>query len=134
MCAVAGMLEFMSNSRLRDCNLQSGAVLWLRHSFAHAFSWDSMLVDCNASARNDTRLSLCVIFSSLRASVTSVAINEQRILMILALHTFDCHEAKASRNDTKNIKGAIRVAPRFSIRISSLISTFQKYPIMPIII
>ena len=28
----------MSNSRLRDCNLQSGAVLWLRHSFARAFT------------------------------------------------------------------------------------------------
>ncbi|MDE7255949.1 MAG: hypothetical protein K2N54_07235, partial [Helicobacter sp.] len=41
LCAVAGTLEFMSNSRLRDCNLQSGAVLWLRHSFAHAFSGDS---------------------------------------------------------------------------------------------
>ena len=31
----------MSNSRLRDSNLQSAAALWLRHSFARAFSGDS---------------------------------------------------------------------------------------------
>ena len=30
-------------------------MLWLRHSFAHAFSGDSMPVDCNASARNDEK-------------------------------------------------------------------------------
>ncbi|MDE6045021.1 MAG: hypothetical protein K2F85_05850, partial [Helicobacter sp.] len=48
--------------RIKDCNLQSGAVLWLRHSFARAFSGDSLLgdslpVDCfEASAsRNDKR-------------------------------------------------------------------------------
>ena len=29
--------------RIKDCNLQSGAVLWLRHSFARAFSGDSTL-------------------------------------------------------------------------------------------
>ena len=29
----------------------------------------------------------------------SEAINEQRIFMIPALYTFDCHEASASRND-----------------------------------
>ncbi|MDE7448070.1 MAG: hypothetical protein K2M51_03385, partial [Helicobacter sp.] len=46
--------------RIKDCNLQSGAVLWLRHSFAHAFSgdclcfcWDFLPVGCFASARND---------------------------------------------------------------------------------
>ncbi|MDE7255824.1 MAG: hypothetical protein K2N54_06585, partial [Helicobacter sp.] len=33
--------KIMSNSRLRDCNIQSAAVLWLRHSFARAFSGDS---------------------------------------------------------------------------------------------
>ena len=27
--------------RIQDCNIQSGAVLWLRHSFARAFSGDS---------------------------------------------------------------------------------------------
>ena len=45
--------RIMGNSRLRDCNLQSGAVLWLRHGFAHAFSGDSLPVDCFAYARND---------------------------------------------------------------------------------
>ena len=30
--------------RIKDCNLQSGAVLWLRHSFARAFSGDSLLL------------------------------------------------------------------------------------------
>ena len=34
----------MGNSRLRDCNLQSAAVLWLRHSFACAFSGDSVML------------------------------------------------------------------------------------------
>ena len=29
--------------RIKDCNIQSGAVLWLRHSFARAFSGDSAL-------------------------------------------------------------------------------------------
>ena len=43
----------MSNGAVRDCNLQSGAVLWLRHSFARAFSGDSLPVDCFAYARND---------------------------------------------------------------------------------
>ena len=33
----------MSTGAVRDCNLQSGAVLWLRHSFARAFSGDSVL-------------------------------------------------------------------------------------------
>ena len=33
----------MSNSTWENCNLQSGAVLWLRHSFARAFSGDSAL-------------------------------------------------------------------------------------------
>ena len=44
--------------RIKDSNLQSGAVLWLRHSFARAFYWgffvrDSVPVDCFAYARND---------------------------------------------------------------------------------
>ena len=29
--------------RIKNCNIQSGAVLWLRHSFARAFSGDSAL-------------------------------------------------------------------------------------------
>ncbi|MDE5816654.1 MAG: hypothetical protein K2H55_04050, partial [Helicobacter sp.] len=28
----------------KDCNIQSGAVLWLRHSFARAFSGDSVML------------------------------------------------------------------------------------------
>ncbi|MDE5817581.1 MAG: hypothetical protein K2H55_08750, partial [Helicobacter sp.] len=36
--------RIMGNSRLRDCNLQSAAVLWLRHSFARAFSGDSVML------------------------------------------------------------------------------------------
>ncbi|MDE7196347.1 MAG: hypothetical protein K2N69_04955, partial [Helicobacter sp.] len=34
--------RIMSNSKLTDCGIQSGAVLWLRHSFARAFSSDSI--------------------------------------------------------------------------------------------
>ncbi|MDE5816175.1 MAG: hypothetical protein K2H55_01550, partial [Helicobacter sp.] len=30
--------------RIKDSNLQSGAVLWLRHSFARAFSGDSVML------------------------------------------------------------------------------------------
>ena len=44
----------MSNSAVRDCNLQSAAVLWLRHSFARAFSSDSIeatYLSLRASAR-----------------------------------------------------------------------------------
>ncbi|MDE6044967.1 MAG: hypothetical protein K2F85_05570, partial [Helicobacter sp.] len=65
--------------RIKDSRIQSAAVLWLRHSFARAFSgdsllWDSLPVDCFANARNDTRLSFRIIFSSLRASGANVAI------------------------------------------------------------
>ena len=48
---------------------------------------------CFANAQHDKIP--CVIAS------VSEAINRQRIPMILALHTVDCHEAQASRNDTK---------------------------------
>ena len=41
--------RIMSNGAWENRNLQSGAVLWLRHSFARAFSGDSLLVDCFAS-------------------------------------------------------------------------------------
>ena len=40
-----------------------------------------------------------VLFSVIASA--SEAINRHRIPMILALHTFDYHEAKASRNDNK---------------------------------
>ncbi|MDE6044868.1 MAG: hypothetical protein K2F85_05020, partial [Helicobacter sp.] len=41
LCAVAGNIRIYEQWRIKDCNLQSGAVLWLRHSFARAFSSDS---------------------------------------------------------------------------------------------
>ena len=48
----------MSNGKLTDCGIQSGAVLWLRHSFARAFSWGfggatlvALLLSLRASAR-----------------------------------------------------------------------------------
>ena len=34
--------RIMSNGKLTDCGLQSGAVLWLRQSVARAFSSDSI--------------------------------------------------------------------------------------------
>ena len=40
----------MSNGKLTNCGIQSAAVLWLRHSFARAFSGDSLLVDCFGQA------------------------------------------------------------------------------------
>ena len=36
--------RIMGNSTWENCNLQSGAVLWLRHSFARAFSGDSVML------------------------------------------------------------------------------------------
>ncbi|MDE7173405.1 MAG: hypothetical protein K2N70_03555, partial [Helicobacter sp.] len=45
------------------------------------------------------RLNMTRFLVSLRASVTSVAINEQRIPTHRVFKTFDCHEANASRND-----------------------------------
>ncbi|MDE5816843.1 MAG: hypothetical protein K2H55_05005, partial [Helicobacter sp.] len=47
--------------RITNCGIQSGAVLWLRHSFARAFSGDSLPFDCFAYARNDKN-SACKIF------------------------------------------------------------------------
>ena len=38
----------MSNGAWENRKLQSAAVLWLRYSFARAFSGDSMPVDCRA--------------------------------------------------------------------------------------
>ena len=51
-------------------------------------------------ARNDAHLGHCEAIAE--------AINGHRISMILALHTVDCHEANASRND---IMSATEVAP-----------------------
>ena len=89
----------MSNGKLTDCGIQSGAVLWLRHSFARAFSGDSLLVDCNASARNDTRLSLCIIFLSLRAFARMRG-NQQakKSRIIRDSKTFDCFALLAMTN------------------------------------
>ena len=36
--------RIMSNGAVRDCNIQSAAVLWLRHSFVRAFSGDSVML------------------------------------------------------------------------------------------
>ena len=59
MRAVVGDSGIGEQWRIKNRNLQSGAVLWLRHSFARAFFGDSLLgdslpVDCFAYARNDT--------------------------------------------------------------------------------
>ena len=40
-----GWEDYMNEQwRIKNCNLQSGAVLWLRHSFARAFSGDSVML------------------------------------------------------------------------------------------
>ena len=69
--------------RIKNCNLQSGAVLWLRHSFARAFSSDSK----NLAIRHCER------------PLGRVAINRQRIPIILALYTVDCFAY--ARNDKR---------------------------------
>ena len=53
--------RIMSNGKLTNCGIQSGAVLWLRHSFARAFSGDSVM---------------------LSASETSLCLESQKILLI----------------------------------------------------
>ncbi|MDE7173281.1 MAG: hypothetical protein K2N70_02925 [Helicobacter sp.] len=41
-CALwLGLFRIMGNGKLRNCRIQSAAALWLRHSFARAFSGDS---------------------------------------------------------------------------------------------
>ncbi|MDE7447589.1 MAG: hypothetical protein K2M51_00860, partial [Helicobacter sp.] len=63
---------------------QSGAVLWLRHSFARAFSGNFVML---SEAKH--------LYLSLRASPSGERGNQQA----KNPNTFDCHEAKASRND-----------------------------------
>ena len=72
--------------RIKDSNIQSGAVLWLRHSFARAFSGDSLLgdslpVDCFASLAMTRKYfggaTLVALLLSLRASTTCERGNQQ---------------------------------------------------------
>ena len=42
--------KIMSNSKLTDCGIQSGAVLWPRHSFARAFSGDSVMLSASETS------------------------------------------------------------------------------------
>ena len=80
----------MSNSRLRDCNLQSGTVLWLRHSFARAFSGDSTLfplpcgggkgVGCHVERSETSR-----VIASSRERTRQPTVCKARIMRILCL-------------------------------------------------
>ena len=58
MCAVAGDSIIDEQWKIKNRNIQSGAVLWLRHSFARAFSGDSVML---SEAKH--------LYLSLRASV-----------------------------------------------------------------
>ena len=60
--------------RIKNSRIQSAAVLWLRHSFARAFSGDSLPVDCFGYRLAMTRkyfggATLVALIVSLRASV-----------------------------------------------------------------
>ncbi|MDE7216643.1 MAG: hypothetical protein K2N20_00925, partial [Helicobacter sp.] len=44
-------IRIKSNSRLRNCGIQSGAVLWLCHSFARAFYWGFCLIPPPCASR-----------------------------------------------------------------------------------
>ena len=44
MRAVVGDSIIGEQWRIKNCGIQSGAVLWLRHSFARAFSGDSVML------------------------------------------------------------------------------------------
>ncbi|MBD5167011.1 MAG: hypothetical protein HDT12_04465 [Helicobacter sp.] len=66
--------------RIKDCNLQSAAVLWLRHSFARAFSRDSLLgdsmpVDCFGCRLAMTIESYKIPLSVIARGASLVAIN-----------------------------------------------------------
>ena len=91
--------------RIKDCRIQSGAVLWLRHSFARAFSGDSALfsLPCGGGKGVGCHVERQRNILSLRASVTSVATNRQGILMIL--YTVDCFGCRLAM--TKN--GACKI-------------------------
>ena len=99
MCAVVGDSIIDKQWRIKDSNLQSGAVLWLCHSFARAFSGDSVPVDCFAYARNDTRLSLRIIFASLRAHARERGNQQCRVT-----NTFDCNANARNNAKCANLK------------------------------
>ena len=71
--------------RIKDCNLQSAAVLWLRHGFARAFSCDSLL--------------LCWGFLENLAIVIASECNERGNQTSRTLNTFDCFAY--ARNDER---------------------------------
>ncbi|MDE5816307.1 MAG: hypothetical protein K2H55_02225, partial [Helicobacter sp.] len=70
--------------RIKDCNIQSGAVLWLRHSFARAFSGDSI-----------KKLPICHCERAKRARQSTV--RESRI--IKDSMPFDCFASLAMTQD-----------------------------------
>ena len=110
--------RIMSNGTWENRNNQSGAVLWLRHSFARAFSrdsllGDSLLVDCFASLAMTRQYfggaTLVALLLSLRASPLGERGNQQA----KNPDTVDCHEASTSTQDYHCAKqaesGVIRV-------------------------
>ena len=98
LCAVAGDSGIDEQWRIKNSRIQSGAVLWLRHSFARAFSGDSLLgdslpVDCFALLAMTRKYfggaTLVALFLSLRAFDRMRGNQRAR-----NPDTVDCHEAK----------------------------------------
>ena len=81
--------------RIKDCNLQSAAVLWLRHSFARAFSEDSALFSFLVLWGQGWVVMLSVAKHLVIASEQRERGNQQA----RNPNMVDCHEANASRND-----------------------------------
>ena len=71
--------RIMSNGAWENRNLQSGAVLWLRHSFARAFSGDFVMLSVSVASLCLESRKILLICHCERAHWASVAINRQGI-------------------------------------------------------
>ena len=89
--------------RIKNCNLQSGAVLWLRHSFARAFSSNSLPVDCFASLAMTRKA---------HAKISIVMLSEAKHLIIARKHGIGEHRIqKRNKNCLKVCKKKGRGEP-----------------------
>ena len=106
-------VKIKEQQRIKDSRIQSGAVLWLRHSFARAFSGDSMLVDCFASlamTQNST-YKISIVIASERGN--QQAKNPD---------TVACHETSAFHNDKRQRR------IRHSTRLLAMLALAMTHP------
>ena len=81
----------MSNSTWENCNLQSGAVLWLRHSFARAFYWGLFAFLLGIS---------CLLIASLTLAMTEIA--HTKISIVIASE--QCERGNQTCQTTQHVR------------------------------